>query len=80
MHEEYNGSHVEVFITFESKTIKTVDGSEVLIDGLPGVEVLPKSGSVGVIDVTTDMLAGKNVWLGDFLPEGYIWVLSISKP
>ncbi len=74
VHREYGGSHIEVFITFESKAIKTVDGSEVLIDGLLGVEVLSKSGSVEVTDVTVDMIAGKNVWLGDLLPDGYMGV------
>ena len=74
VHREYGGSHIEVFITFESKAIKTVDGSEVLIDGFLGVEVLSKSGSVEVTDVTVDMIAGKNVWLGDLLPDGYMGV------
>ncbi len=71
VHREYGGSHIEVFITFESKAIKTVYGSEVLIDGLLGVEVLSKSRSVEVTDVTVDMITGKNVWLGDLLPDDY---------
>ncbi len=74
VHRKYGGSHIEVFITFGSKAIKTVDGSEVLIDGLLGVEILSKSGSVEVTDVTVDMIAGKNVWLGDLLPDGYMGV------
>ena len=71
MQREYSGRYIEVSTTLESKAIKTVDGREVLVDGLLGVKVRSKSSSVEVTRVTVDMLAGKNVWLGDFLPDEY---------
>ncbi len=71
VHREYNGSYIEMIYSLNLRAIKTVDGSEALVDGLLGVEVLSKSGSVEVTRVTVDMLAGKNVWLGDLLPDYY---------
>ncbi len=68
---EYSGRYVEAFVEFDSRAIKTVGGDEVLVDGLMGIEVRPKSSSVEVTKVSVDMLAGKNVWLGDFLPDDY---------
>ena len=71
MQREYIGNYIEMSIALDSKAIKTVDGSEVLVDGLLRVEVSSKSSSVEVEKVIVDMLAGKNVWLGDFLPDDY---------
>ena len=71
VHGEYSGRYVEVFVDFDSRAIKAVSGDEVLVDGLMGIEVRPKSDSVEVERVTVDMAGGKSVWLRDMLPDGY---------